>query len=315
MPSNESHSASHWFTATLIFSILTSPHSPSPLPSSTLPLIFTLHLHLFPHPHTPTHSYTPTSDVDGSTYDLAEGCGLCSPNKPLDQLKNFSPALSEELREQMESLDHDLNEALKQAYNDTHSDSHLLFFKIFDPDNTFPPYVDETTGSPARTTVSGDDSDCADQQSSPLRFLGCAAMPRESTVEHVLIALDRLIKDNYRIVDTQSPPNSSPVLQYINVPERWSRGLIYTICRSLQDCHTELSCHNEGLQTSFFPDMGRTVSSVCSHSHVIMLALIDCLFVCFSISFSLSYIYLLFLSLIFPLILLHRAFKLNLHLT
>lgn len=164
----------------------------------------------------------------------------------------------------MESLDHDLNEALKHAYNDTHSDSHLLFFKIFDPDNTFPPYVDETTGSPARITVS-DDSDCADQQSSPLRFLGCAAMPRESTVEHVLVALDRLIKDNYRIVDTQSPPTSSPVLQYINVPERWSRGLIYTICRSLQDCHTELSCHNEGLQTSFFPDMGRTVSSVYSH--------------------------------------------------
>ena len=175
----------------------------------------------------------------------------------------------------MESLDHNLNEALQNVYidthSDTHSDSHLLFFKIFDPDNTFPPYVDETTGSPARTTVS-DDSDCADLQSSPLRFLGCAAMPRESTVEHVLVALDRLIKDNYRIVDTNSPPTSLPVLQYINVPERWSRGLIYTICRSLQDCHTELSCHNEGLQASFFPDMGRTVSSACCHSFLVMLA-------------------------------------------
>ena len=182
----------------------------------------------------------------------------------------------------MESLDHDLNEALKQAYNDVHSDSHLLFFKIFDPDNTFPPYVDETAGSPARTAVSGDDSDCAEQQSSPLRFLGCAAMPRESTVEHVLIALDRLIKDNYRIVDTQSPPTSSPVLQYINVPERWSRGLMYTICRSLQDCHTELSCHNEGLQIPFFPDMGRTVSSVCCCSDSSSLL---CLFLCLLLYF------------------------------
>ena len=168
----------------------------------------------------------------------------------------------------MDSMDHDLNEALKNAYNDTHSDSHLLFFKIFDPDNTFPPFIDENIGSPNRITSSGDDSDSADLvTSSPLRFLGCAAMLRDATAEHVLIAMDRLIKANYRFLDTLSSPTSSPVLTYPNVPERWSRNLVYTVCRSLQDCHAEISCHNlpEGIQTPFFPDLGKTVcNDLCS---------------------------------------------------
>ena len=167
----------------------------------------------------------------------------------------------------MDSMDHDLNEALKNAYNDTYSDSHLLFFKIFDPDNTFPPFIDDNIGSPNRIISSGDDSDSADLVTSPLRFLGCAAMLRDATAEHVLIAMDRLIKENYRFLDTISSPTSSPVLTYPNVPERWSRNLVYTMCRSLQDCHAEISCHNlpEGIQTPFFPDLGKTVcNDLCS---------------------------------------------------
>lgn len=195
------------------------------------------------------------SEIDGDTFDLAEGCGMCSPNKPLDQLKQFFPSVAEELRLQIEALDADLMEAFKDVYSDTHADNVLLFFKAFDPDRVLPELPELPDNSTSSTP--GEDALYArDANNDPLKYLGCAMFQRDATVLDVLKNVSRLIQEYYNTPpEYQGESMITPV-----VPEKWVRGLVYTIWRSLTDCYSELTANEESQKSPFFPHMAKTVS-------------------------------------------------------
>jgi hypothetical protein len=196
------------------------------------------------------------SDVDGDTFDLAEGCGMCSPNKPLDQLKQFCPSVAEELRLQIEALDADLLEAFKDVYSDTHADNVLLFFKAFDPDRVLPE-ISEVPDSGSASTPGDEAQYARDANNDPLKYLGCAMFQRDATVLDVLKTISRLIQEYYNAPSDYQ--GEAPV-----VPEKWIRNLVYTIWRSLTDCYSELTANEESLSSPFFPHMAKTVSSIHS---------------------------------------------------
>jgi hypothetical protein len=208
-------------------------------------------------PPLPPSSPPRPSDVDGDTFDLAEGCGMCSPNKPLDQLKQFFPTVAEELRLQIEALDADLLEAFKDVYSDTHADNVLLFFKAFDPDRVLPELAE--VPDPGSASTPGEEGQYVrDANNDPLKYLGCAMFQRDATVLDILKTVSRLIHEYYNAPsDYQGEAMITPV-----VPDRWERNLVYTIWRSLTDCYSELTANEESLSSPFFPHMAKTVSTV-----------------------------------------------------
>ena len=76
--------------------------------------------------------------MEGDIFDSAEGCGLLSSNKPLEQLRDHFPHEEEILRNQIISLGNEFLDYFRDFMPDTDCDSVLLFFKAFDVDSTLP---------------------------------------------------------------------------------------------------------------------------------------------------------------------------------
>jgi hypothetical protein len=88
-------------------------------------------------------------------FDFAEGCGLCSSNKPLEQLKQHFPDIYETLANDLDSLENRVTELFKDHYNPSNDDA-ILFFRAFDPFKLLPLIPHPMKPSPKPTPSKSD---------------------------------------------------------------------------------------------------------------------------------------------------------------
>ena len=221
-----------------------------------------------------------TTEVGGNTFDSAEGCGLLSSNKPLDQLRLIFPAAEQELRLEIEQLGHDFMSMFRDVFPEIDCDSYLLFFKAFDPDGTLPARssrgrINTLTSSLLNTNKNSDKNgdkgvdkdrvptveEMRDSEAlqDPLKYLGCHMFNKQSKVDHAIAVAAQLLL-NYHLERPLPVDPLTPQPELVRLPDRWRKGLRYTICRGFQDINDDINLDNDTLQSTILPHFAKNVS-------------------------------------------------------